>query len=545
MSFDVVIVGAGVAGLSAAIRLKQLARDEGRALSVVVLEKGAEVGAHILSGAIVDPVGLDRLLPDWREKGAPLTTKVAGEAISLLSRKSRFSLPHALVPRVMRNKGCYVGSLGALTRWLGEQASGLGVEIYPGFAGAELLFNENSAVKGVATPDQGRNRDGEPTPAFTPGMELLGAYTLVAEGARGFLSEQLIKHFKLGEGRDVPKYALGVKELWQVPAALHRPGEVLHTIGWPLPRGATGGGFLYHYDETLISVGLVVHLDYGAPGLSPFDLFQIFKTHPSLKDLFKQGKRIGYGARTISEGGWQSVPKLTFPGGALVGCGAGMMNLPRLKGSHNAILSAILAAQSCYDAIADGRCNDEPASYQSAFDKSQVAAELMAARNIKPLLERYGSFVGGGLGFMELWSQQIFGRSIPATLSHPSSDRTALQSNTQPQEPRDIKPDDIVTFDRLSSLRLAGVFHSENQPVHLILKDQERQLDNMRRFGVEPAEYYCPANVYELRSNQRKELFLHISASNCLHCKACDIKDPAGNISWQVPASGGPNYVDM
>jgi electron-transferring-flavoprotein dehydrogenase len=549
MSFDVVIVGAGVAGLSVAIRLKQLSLENGHEISVVVLEKAVEVGAHVLSGAIIDPVGLDQLLPDWRENAAPLATKVCEEQLSLLTKTASIAVPSLFIPRLMKHQNCYVGSLGALTRWLGEQAASMGVEIYPGFAASELLYDEDGALKGVATPDQGLDSNNQPTDAFMRGMELLGRYTLIAEGARGYLAQQLIQQFDLDKGRSSAKYGLGIKELWQVPADLHRPGRVEHMVGWPLSSKATGGGFLYHYGDNLVSIGLVVHADYTNPALSPFDLFQTFKTHPSIRSLLEDGKRIGYGARAISEGGLQSVPRLAFAGGALIGCSAGLMNLPRLKGSHNAILSAMLAAQSCFEALQEGRSNDELTDYQNRFDDSEIARELQLVANAKPLLERFGSIVGGGIGLFNLWRRQLFGGKGPALARIRQSgrpvDRATLETSENQAAVSEFYADDSLTFDRASSLKLAGVFHEENQPAHLVFKDPAQQLQNLQRFGLEPAQYYCPAGVYELRHDEQKQPYIHISAANCLHCKMCDIKDPADNIIWHMPPSGGPTYVDM
>lgn len=553
MSTDVVIVGAGVAGLSAAIRLKQLAVKSDHNISVVVLEKGVEVGAHVLSGAIIDPVGLDQLLPDWHNMDAPLTQKVTSEQLSLLTAQKNIPIPAVFIPRLMHNKSCYVGSLGALTRWLGTKAEELGVEIYPGFAGAEVLHDEKGAVKGVATPDQGLDHDHIPTEHYMPGMELHGLYTLIAEGARGYLAQQLMSHFELNKEGSPAKYALGIKELWQVSPDVHRPGQVEHMVGWPLENfgasRATGGSFVYHYGENLVSIGLVMHADYKDPTLSVFDLFQTLKTHPSIRPLLLEGKRIGYGARTISEGGLQSVPQLVFPGGVLMGCSAGLMNVPRLKGSHNAMLSGILAAQSCFEALREGRSRDELLSYQVAFDQSCITKELHTARNAKPLLERFGTFLGGALGLAGLWGHQLlkplFPRVSMMTLPHPVDDRAMRRLDIAKTSQVRFTPDGIVTFDRASSLLMAGVAHDETQRSHLRFKDADRQLENKQAFGVEPAEYYCPAGVYEYVHNEQEVAYIHMSPGNCLHCKMCDIKDPAHNIVWHTPPSGGPTYVDM
>ncbi len=548
MSFDVVIVGAGVAGLSAAITLKQLACDKGEEISVVVLEKGERVGAHILSGAIVPGFALDRLLPDWRTQGAPLTTKVSAAKLSFLSQRKSWTLPEVLLPPVMRHdkQDFYVGSLGALMRWLGEQASGLGVEIYPGFAGAELLYGEDGALLGVATPDQGLDKKGRPTRNFEQGLELHGRYTFLAEGARGSLSGQLIDRFNLRAGRQPAKYALGLKELWQVSGVRHQSGLVEHFTGWPLggASSANGGGFVYHYGDNLVSVGLVVHADYRTPALSPFDLMQSFKTHPTIKPLFEGGKRIGYGARVISAGGWQSLPKLVFPGGALLGCAAGMVNGVSMKGIHNAILSGRYAAFACHKALVAGRAGDELADYQGKLEQSEIALDLKAVRNMKPLLGRFGMQMGGALAGVELWLLQIFRQPVPYTLSHRKKDRETLCAGLEPlNEP--MVYDQLLTFDKASSLQLSGVAHDENQPPHLVFRDPQKQLNNLYRFDLEPAQYYCPAGVYEQRTDEHNKPFIHISSANCLHCKMCDLKDSANNIDWHIPPKGGPNYVDM
>ena len=551
MSFDVVIVGAGVAGLAAAIRLKQQAQIARRELSVVVLEKGGEVGAHVLSGAVIDPVGLDSLMPAWREQGAPLQTPVQSEHMSVLTKNRSIELPGFLLPRVMSNSGCLLGSLGALARWLGQQAEALGVEIYTGFGASEAVFDQNGALTGVVTPDQGLDRNGRPAAGFMQGMELHGKYVLIAEGARGYLAGQLIARYGLDKGRAVPRYALGLKELWQIPTRDHRPGQVRHTNGWPLGRKANGGGFIYHYGDNLVSLGLVVHADYRHADLSPFELFQLFKSHPSIRPVLENAQRIGYGARTLSEGGWQAVPRLVFPGGALLGDAAGLMNVARLKGSHNAVSSAILAAESCFAAIEAGRSQDVLEDYQSRFENSSMAEELRTARNVKPLLERFGSYIGGGLVLKDLWLRQFARRSpfdllvdaLPAAIA--DRKRLRLEKTGARRAVPAFRPDHVVSFDRASSLQLAGVFHDENQPPHLRFRDSSRQLDNLQKFGVEPAEFYCPAGVYEICRDEQGQPFVNISAANCLHCKMCDIKDPADNIVWHIPATGGPAYVDM
>ena len=545
MSYDVVIVGAGVAGLSAAIRLKQWASEHEQPLDVVVLEKGVEVGAHILSGAIIDPIGLDRLLPDWRKLGAPLKISVCDERLSFLSATKSINIPSKLLPRVVHHKECYVGSLGALTKWLGEQALSLGVEIFPGFAAAHCLYDEKGALKGVATPDQGLDKDGNPTSSFMRGVEILGRTTLIAEGARGFLAGQLIKRFHLDEGCSPAKYALGLKEVWQVPAELHRPGHVRHMTGWPLPRGVGGGGFLYHAGDNLVSLGMVVHADYKDPALSPFDLLQTLKTHPSIKPLLEGGKRIGYGARTLSVGGIDAMPQAVFPGGMLIGCSAGLFNMARLKGVHNAMLSGIAAAECCFASMGEGEHRtDMKICYQTALEQMGVLSELRAAANVKPLLARFGPLLGGGLAALDLWISQIFKKSLPINLAWAKSDR-ALMGTDSPSQSIEQSYDGQLTFDKPSSLRLAGVFHDENQPAHLIFRDPAKQLRNVQHLALEPAQYYCPAGVYELRKDEHSNAYIDISPSNCLHCKMCDIKDPANNLIWTMPPSGGPTYVDM
>ena len=541
MGYDVVIVGAGVAGLSAAIRLKQLAHEEGRETSIVVLEKGETVGAHILSGALISTFALDQLLPDWRTQGAPLDTRVSQSRLSYLSEKKSWSLPEKLLPPLMRHRksDAYVGSLGALVRWLGQQAEALGVEIYPGFAATELLYDQQGALKGVATAEQGGEQ----------GLELHGRYTLLAEGARGFLSQELMEKFDLRAGCEPQKYALGLKELWQIRAEAHQAGRVEHYFGWPLTgrlnRGrANGGAFLYHYGDRLVSLGLVVHADYENPALSPFDLLQHFKTHPAISPLLAGGVRLGYGARAITAGGWQSLPRLVFPGGALLGCAAGMVNAASMKGTHNAIVSGCAAALSCHEALCEERSGDELVGYQERVEQGEIARDLKAARFIKPLLTRYGMRRGGALGGAALWLEQGVKRSLPFSLSHVQRDRDSLKKQALQRGAR-LVPDDVLTFDKASSLHLAGVSHEEDQPSHLVFREAGRALDNRHDLGLEPAQYYCPAGVFELRQSPAGQDFIHLSSSNCLHCKMCDLKDSGVNIRWTPPPKGGPNYVNM
>ncbi len=546
MEFDVVIVGAGPAGLSAAIRLKQLANEAQTELSVVVLEKGSEVGAHILSGAVIDPVALNRLIPDWKDKGAPLNTPVVKDVFMILGPGGGVRLPNFLMPPLMSNHGSYIVSLGNLCRWLAEQAEALGVEIYPGFAAAEVLYHDDGSVKGVATGDMGIGQDGQPKDTFMRGMELHGKYTFIGEGVRGSLAKILIEKFALDEGKEPQKFGLGLKELWQVDPARHRPGLVQHTFGWPLNSRTGGGSFIYHLEDNLVAVGFVVHLNYKNPYLSPFEEFQRFKTHPGIAEIFAGGKRISYGARAITEGGFQSVPKLTFPGGALLGCSAGMVNLPRIKGSHNAMASGMLAAQAAFDAISDNRCNDELVQYQEKFDTSDIVKDLKLVRNVKPLWSRFGTWIGIGLGSIDMWMNNL-GIGLPFTLSHGKADYATLEKASK-HTPIDYpKPDGKVSFDRLSSVFLSATNHEEDQPVHLKLKDPSIPISfNLPEFA-EPAQRYCPAGVYEVILDQSgQNPRFQINAQNCVHCKTCDIKDPAQNINWTVPeGGGGPNYPNM
>ncbi len=540
MEFDVVIVGAGPAGLAAAIRLKQLSPEIG----VVVVEKGSEVGAHILSGAVIDPIALDRLVPDWRGEETPIKTAVGDDRFYWLSGSRAVRLPTAMLPPLMSNHGNYVVSLGNVCRWLAGKAEAAGVEIYPGIAAAELLLDGNGAVAGVATGDMGLAKDGRRKDAFTRGMELRAKYTLFAEGARGSLGKLLLQRFGLGAGREPQKFGLGLKELWQVAPEKHRPGLVQHTLGWPLDNRTGGGSFLYHFDDRLVSVGFVVHLNYENPYLSPFDELQRFKTHPLVRGTLDGGRRLAYGARALTEGGWQSVPKLAFPGGALIGCAAGFMNVPRIKGSHNAMLSGLLAAEHVAAALAAGRANDELAGYDAAWRASEIGRDLWRVRNAKPLWSRFGTRLGIALGGFDMWTNTL-GFSLLGTLRHGKSDAETLKPAAQFRPIAYPRPDGKLTFDRLSSVFLSNTNHEEDQPVHLKVADPGLQKTSEHDVYAGPSARYCPAGVYEWVEEGGSPRFV-INAQNCVHCKTCDIKDPNRNITWVPPeGGGGPNYPNM
>ena len=544
MEFDVVIVGAGPAGLAAAIRLKQLAAETDKELSVVVLEKGSEVGAHILSGAVIDPVGLDKLIPDWRDKDSPLTTKVSEDRFYYLWKTGGFRVPNIFMPPLMSNHGCYIGSLGSLCRWLAEQAEALGVEVYPGFSVVDVIFGSDGAIEGVITGDMGVARDGSHKDNYTPGIAIAGKYTFFAEGARGSLSKMLIRKLDLDEESGAQKFGIGLKELWEVPAEKHKPGLVQHTMGWPLEDKTGGGSFLYHFGERLVSVGFVVHLDYANPYLNPFKEFQRAKTHPLIRQHLEGGKRISYGARALTEGGIQAIPRLAFPGGALIGCAAGFMNVPRIKGSHNAILSGMMAAKAAFAAIEAGRSRDVLEAYPEAVYASAMAKELQKVRNVKPLWSRLGTRLGVMLGGIDMWLNTIF-PFLGHTLKHLKPDYASLRKAATEKPIEYEKPDGMLTFDILSSVFLSGTNHAENQPVHLKLADPSIPIERNLPEFAEPAQRYCPALVYEVVEEGDRKRF-QINAQNCVHCKTCDVKDPAQNINWVPPEGGdGPNYVNM
>jgi electron-transferring-flavoprotein dehydrogenase len=541
MEFDVVIVGAGPSGLTAAIRLKQL--DPG--LNIVVVEKGSEVGAHILSGAVIDPGALDKLIPDWRtDEDCPLKTQVKTDKFYWMSESSAISLPAFMMPPLMDNHHCYIGSLGNVCRWLARKAEALGVEIYPGFAATEVLYDEQGAVRGIATGDMGIAKDGSHKSSFTRGMELLGKYTLFAEGARGSLSKQLIAKFSLDADREPPKFGIGLKEVWQIDPAKHQKGLIQHSFGWPLDSRTGGGSFLYHYDDNLVAVGFVVHLNYNDPYLSPFDEFQRFKTHPSIRTVFEGGKRLAYGARAITEGGYQSVPRLSFAGGALIGCAAGFVNVPRIKGVHNAMGTGMLAAEHAHAALAAGRANDELAEYESAWRSSPVGQDLYKVRNVKPLWSKFGTLLGVVLGGFDMWCNTL-GFSLFGTQPHAKPDRATLDPAKAHRPVPALKPDGKLTFDRLSSVFLSNTNHEEDQPVHLKVADMALQKTSEHDVFAGPSNRYCPAGVYEWVEEGTGPRFV-INAQNCVHCKTCDVKDPNGNITWVPPeGGGGPNYEAM
>jgi len=542
MEYDVVIVGGGPAGLSAAIRLKQLAAEKGQDVSVCVLEKGGELGAHILSGAVMDPRALDELFPNWKELGAPLNTPVTEDRMLFLSETKAYQTPSFMMPKMLTNHGNYVISLANVVRWLGQQAEALGVEIFPGFPAAEILYNDDGSVKGVATGNMGVNRHGQPTDAFQLGMELHAKYTLFAEGSRGHLGKQLMAKYDLNKGKDPQTYGIGIKELWEIDPAKHQPGLVVHTAGWPLDNDTYGGSFLYHLENNQVAVGFIVGLSYQNPYLSPYEEFQRYKTHPAIRHFFEGGKRISYGARAITAGGLQSLPKTVFPGGALIGCDAGFLNTSRIKGSHAAIKTGMLAADAAYAALGAGRQHDELLSYPVAFEQSWLHEELHVARNFKPWMSK-GLVVGT---IMTGIDQILFKGKAPWTLHHNHADHECLRPASDFKPIAYPKPDGKLTFDRLSSVFISNTNHAEDQPVHLTLKNPNVPVEiNLAKFAG-PEQRYCPAGVYEFVKTDEGKDRLQINAQNCVHCKTCDIKDPTQNIVWVTPeGGGGPNYPNM
>jgi len=545
MPYDVVIVGAGPAGLSAAIRLKQLANEAGAEISVCILEKGSEVGAHILSGAVFDPRAIDELLPDWKQQGCPMAeVRVTDNQHWVLTKGKKYSVPHLLTPSFMHNDGTYTGSLGNLCRWLAEQAEGLGVEIFAGFPAAEILYHDDGSVKGVATGDMGVARDGTHKGDYQPGLELHARYTFFAEGVHGHLTKQLKPKFALDADCQPQVYGLGIKELWDIDPERHEVGKVIHTQGWPLDENSNGGGFIYHQANGQVALGFVTWLNYRNPHTSPFQEMQKWKTHPEIAALLKGGKRVSYGARAINDGGWQSVPKLAFPGGALIGCSAGFVNVPRIKGSHTAMKTGMLAADAAFAAVHAGRGSDTLTAYQDAYDTSWVEKELRTVRNVLPLVEKYGDLAGSMMSGINMWAEHL-GVRMPFTMKH-HPDHESLYRADMMQKPVYPKPDGVLTFDRLSSVFLSNTNHEEDQPIHLQVKNLELQKESELGLFGGPSTLYCPAGVYEWVGVSEGDPRYVINAQNCVHCKTCDIKDPNQNINWVSPeGGGGPNYPNM
>ena len=541
MEYDVVIVGAGPAGLAAAIRVKQLSPET----TVCVLEKGSEVGAHILSGAVVDPIALNELIPDWKEKGAPLKTEVKDDRFYVLGKAGAMRLPNFLLPPLMNNHGNYAVSLGNVCRWMATQAEALGVEIYPGFAASEVLYREDGSVAGVVAGVMGIAKDGTHKPDYQPGMELRGKYVFIAEGVRGSLAKEIIAKFNLSEGREPQKFGLGMKELWEVKPENHKQGQVTHTMGWPLGMKTGGGSFMYHLEDNLVSIGFVVHLNYQNPHLYPYMEFQRFKHHPLIAQVLEGGRRVAYGARAITEGGLQSVPKLAFPGGALIGCSAGFVNVPRIKGSHNAMKTGMLAAEAAVAALNSGREADTLSEYQSAYEGSWVYQDLKKVKNVKPMWSKFGLLFGMGLGGLDMWLNTIFGFGL-GTWKHGKADYATLKPASECRPIDYPKPDGVLSFDRLTNVAFSATAHEEDEPAHLKLKDASIPIAVNLPMWDEPAQRYCPAGVYEVVKADGQEPRFQINHQNCVHCKTCDIKDPSQNINWTVPQGGeGPNYPNM
>ncbi len=541
MEYDVVIVGAGPAGLSAAIRLKQLNAD----LEVVVLEKGSEVGAHILSGAVLDPCGLDALIPDWKAKGAPITVPVEEDQFYVLGPAGKVKVPNWPMPPLMSNHGNYIVSMGNVCRWMAEQAEEMGVEIFPGMACSELIYGENGEVKGVVAGEFGKNPDGTPGPAYEPGMELHGKYVFISEGVRGSLAKEIIGKYDLSSGHCPQKFGIGMKEIWEIDPAKHHEGRVTHTMGWPLGKNAGGGSFIYHLDNNQVYVGFVVHLNYKNPHLFPYMEFQRFKHHPMVADLLEGGKRVAYGARAISEGGYQSMPKMVFPGGALLGCSVGMVNVPRIKGNHNAMLSGKAAAEAAVEALSAGRSGDELTAYETEVRTGAIGKDLKKVRNVKPMWSKWGLTASLVFGGFDMWTNNLFGISLFGTLKHGKTDAAATEEASKHQPIEYPKPDGKISFDRLTNVSFSMTNHEESQPCHLRLTDPSVPVGvNLPKYD-EPAQRYCPAGVYEVVEKDGQKEFV-INFQNCVHCKTCDIKDPSQNITWVTPQGGdGPNYPNM